>query len=344
MARQFVEHLLVAAADASVSSATGGSSDSTTSSSTTDGSGKIDISASAGTPGTAPAAPATAVDPLQSRQLHPALAAAIATSFKDGQQLWLLLLTLNKFAMAAAADRPDLRGDAATTMRSVSVAAAAVLKGLPASSSGRGPACMLLGRCLAGMGAAAVVAPDAAWARKLPGFCLPVVQLLGRELAVPGILPAALGADSSTNSSTNSSCAADVASISIISSSRDVHELIVQLKAQQADLEAGLAAAAGDSNSGGTSSTAPLKTSVCQQLQAYGEAVCALLPQPGCCNEHSCLSFAGHSEALLGRHKCGGCQAAAYCSRECQQKAWQGHKPVCKAIAAAKPARSGRKR
>jgi hypothetical protein len=205
---------------------------------------------------------------------------------------------------------------------------------------------MLLGRCLAGLGAAAALAPDAAWARKLPGFCLPLVQLLGRELAVPGILPAALDA-SSTNSSTNSSTAADVANSS--SSSREVHELVEQLKAPQAELEAALAASADDSSSsndggGGSSSAAPLKPSVCQQLQAYGEAVCALLPQPGCCNEPSCLSFAGHSEALLGRHKCGGCQAAAYCSRECQQKAWQGHKPVCKGIAAAKPARLDRKR
>jgi hypothetical protein len=339
LARQFVEQLLVAAADVSVSSTTGGSSSgSITSSSTTGEIGKSDSSTSAGTPDTAPAASAPAADPLQSRQLHPDLAAAIATSFKDAQQLWLLLLTLNKFAMAAAADRPDLRGRAAATMRSVSVAAAAVLKGLPASSSGRGPACMLLGRCLAGLGAAAALAPDAAWARKLPGFCLPVVQLLGRELAVPGTLPAALSADS-TDSSTNSS-AADVAS----SSSREVRELIVQLKAQQAELEAALAASAGDNNSGGSSSTAPLKTSVRQQLQAYGEAVCALLPQPGCCNEPACLSFAGHSEALLSRHKCGGCQTAAYCSRECQQKAWQGHKPVCKAIAGAKPARPARKR
>lgn len=224
--------------------------------------------------------------------------------------------------MAVAAERPDGRGCAAATMGATSVAAAAVLRALSASSAGRGPACMLLGRCLAGMGAAAALAPpDAAWARKLPGLCLPVVQLLGRELTVPGVLPAALGADSS--------------------SSGGAGELIVQLEVQQAELEAALAAPDGDNSS---SSAAPLKPVVFEQLQACGAAVCALLPQPGCCNEPSCMSFAGHSEALLGHQKCGGCQAAANCSRECQQKAWQGHKPVCKAIGTAKPARRARKR
>lgn len=141
-----------------------------------------------------------------------------------------------------------------------------------------------------------------------------MVQLLARELAAPGILPAALGADSSSGAA---------------------GELVVQLKVQQAELEAALAASDGDDSS--SSSAARLKPAVCEPLQAYGAAVCALLPQPGCCNEPSCTSFAGHTEALLGYHKCSGCQVAAYCSRACQQKAWGRHKAVCKAIGAAKP-------
>jgi len=248
-------------------------------------------------------------------ELHPGLAATLTSSPKDAQRLWLLLVTIAKFAAAVGAERlPEGLGWAASTLHSTAWVAAAALKALPASGPARAPACMLLGRCLAGLGTAAAAAPAAEeWPRQMSSNCLAMVRVLAKELAAPGILPAALAVASSSSSGTDSSEAAP--------------ELLVQLEAQQAALEEALAAAPG-----GTTSMQP----VFKQMQAYGMAVCALLPRPYCCNNPCCTSFAGHSELLLGHLKCGACKAAAFCSRECQRRAWQAHKPVCEVIAAAR--------
>jgi predicted nicotinamide N-methyase len=40
---------------------------------------------------------------------------------------------------------------------------------------------------------------------------------------------------------------------------------------------------------------------------------------------------------------CGGCKSVAYCSRECQKKAWKKHKPECKAIRARREEAEARK-
>jgi len=250
-------------------------------------------------------------------ELHPDLAAKLTTSPKDAQRLWLLLVTIAKFAVAVGAERPEGLAWAAATLQSTAYVTAATLKALPANSPARAPACMLLGRCLAGLGTAAVAASAAEeFPRQMFSNCLTMVRVLAKELAAPDILPAALAAtSSSSSSSTNSSEAA--------------HELLVQLKAQQAALVEALTAAPGG--------TTPMQP-IFKQMQAYGMAVCALLPRPYCCNDPCCTSFAGHSEVLLADLKCGACKTAAFCSTECQRRAWQAHKPVCELIAAARAA------
>jgi hypothetical protein len=40
-------------------------------------------------------------------------------------------------------------------------------------------------------------------------------------------------------------------------------------------------------------------------------------------------------DAIYKTRKCGGCRKVRYCSRECQQRAWREHKPLC--IAAENP-------
>jgi hypothetical protein len=74
-----------------------------------------------------------------------------------------------------------------------------------------------------------------------------------------------------------------------------------------------------------------------QQLLAFGVTVSAVAV-PDFCNYHGCLNVGGQSDAalVLGKGcKCGGCRVAHYCSRQCQRKHWNLHKPVCKALAAA---------
>ena len=34
-------------------------------------------------------------------------------------------------------------------------------------------------------------------------------------------------------------------------------------------------------------------------------------------------------DAIYKTRKCGGCRKVRYCSRECQQRAWREHKPLC---------------
>ncbi|KAG2489975.1 hypothetical protein HYH03_011604 [Edaphochlamys debaryana] len=56
---------------------------------------------------------------------------------------------------------------------------------------------------------------------------------------------------------------------------------------------------------------------------------------PGCSNP-ACTNLAGPSEASLRVKRCGGCEAARYCCRECQAAHWEvGHKRECRTAAAA---------
>ncbi|KAG2489973.1 hypothetical protein HYH03_011602 [Edaphochlamys debaryana] len=54
---------------------------------------------------------------------------------------------------------------------------------------------------------------------------------------------------------------------------------------------------------------------------------------PGCSNP-ACPNLAGPSEASLRVKRCGGCEAARYCCRECQAAHWEaGHKRECRTAA-----------
>lgn len=66
------------------------------------------------------------------------------------------------------------------------------------------------------------------------------------------------------------------------------------------------------------------------QLQQYTLDLCAGLPTLLCCNNPSCSTVSSVSElSCVGRRKCSKCQAAGYCSRECQKQHWSQHKKVC---------------
>jgi hypothetical protein len=59
------------------------------------------------------------------------------------------------------------------------------------------------------------------------------------------------------------------------------------------------------------------------------------------CNNPSCSNVSGPSEAGLVKGSscaCGGCRVARYCGKTCQSQHWKLHKPVCKALAAARAA------
>jgi hypothetical protein len=78
-------------------------------------------------------------------------------------------------------------------------------------------------------------------------------------------------------------------------------------------------------------------TALVQQLQATGSMLCNIAV-PHFCNNPACANISGFTEVQLvsGRScVCAGCRTARYCGRDCQRVAWQQHKPVCKALAAA---------
>ena len=75
-----------------------------------------------------------------------------------------------------------------------------------------------------------------------------------------------------------------------------------------------------------------------KQLTALGVAL-NTLPVSSMCNNPHCTNFAEASEQKLVKgssHVCAGCRAARYCSKECLGKHWKQHKPVCKALGAAR--------
>ena len=74
-----------------------------------------------------------------------------------------------------------------------------------------------------------------------------------------------------------------------------------------------------------------------QQLQATG-LMLSSIAVPHFCNNPACVNISGPTEVQLvsGRSCiCAGCRTARYCGRVCQRQAWQQHKSVCKALAAA---------
>jgi hypothetical protein len=79
-------------------------------------------------------------------------------------------------------------------------------------------------------------------------------------------------------------------------------------------------------------------TQLVQQLGAVGEAL-STLAISSACNNPTCSNISGPSEADLVKGSSstyGGCRAARYCCKACQNKHWKLHRPVCKALAAAR--------
>jgi hypothetical protein len=75
-----------------------------------------------------------------------------------------------------------------------------------------------------------------------------------------------------------------------------------------------------------------------QALCSVGEAL-STLAISSACNSPTCTNISGPSEAGLVKGSsstCGGCRVARYCCRTCQTQHWKLHKPVCKALKAAR--------
>jgi hypothetical protein len=64
-------------------------------------------------------------------------------------------------------------------------------------------------------------------------------------------------------------------------------------------------------------------------------ALAAAVPLPEVCNNPSCRSLVGVSEAAAAVKACGGC-GACYCSRECQEAHWAVHRKACRRLRGAR--------
>jgi hypothetical protein len=70
-------------------------------------------------------------------------------------------------------------------------------------------------------------------------------------------------------------------------------------------------------------------------LQELSRQVLGALPLAHlCCTNPGCGNVAGLSACsiVFERGLCGGCKAARYCSKACQQQDWEAHRAVCKAL------------
>jgi hypothetical protein len=75
-----------------------------------------------------------------------------------------------------------------------------------------------------------------------------------------------------------------------------------------------------------------------QALRALRGAL-STLAISSACNNPTCSNVSGPSEAGLVKGSssaCGGCRVARYCCKACQNQHWKLHKPVCKALTAAR--------
>lgn len=72
------------------------------------------------------------------------------------------------------------------------------------------------------------------------------------------------------------------------------------------------------------------------KLEGLGRDLTSL-PVSCACNHPACCNLEGLSEQQLvkgSKRTCSGCSSARYCSKRCQVKHWQQHKPVYKALTA----------
>jgi hypothetical protein len=123
----------------------------------------------------------------------------------------------------------------------------------------------------------------------------------------------------------------------------DLHDETTAGTPEDSSLSAGQASNHSSSDGAGDSSS-PNKdgvvTASLQEIRQTGLALCSMAV-PCLCNNPACTNTNGPTELSLvsGRScVCGGCRVAHYCSRACQSHHWKLHKPVCKALAAAKAA------
>ena len=74
------------------------------------------------------------------------------------------------------------------------------------------------------------------------------------------------------------------------------------------------------------------------ELRGVLVTVFAICSARGCCNNPRCINLAGVSEMGLvvgregARGVCSGCGEVCYCSRECQEEAWELHKHYCSVL------------
>jgi hypothetical protein len=76
---------------------------------------------------------------------------------------------------------------------------------------------------------------------------------------------------------------------------------------------------------------------VLNAVQGISQSLLQALPLASlCCSSPGCCNLSGLSELDLAAEGglCGGCRAARYCSRACQQQDWPAHKGTCKAHSA----------
>ena len=74
------------------------------------------------------------------------------------------------------------------------------------------------------------------------------------------------------------------------------------------------------------------------ELRGVLVTVLAVSSARGCCNNPRCISLAGVSELGLvvgkegARGVCSGCKEVCYCSKKCQEEAWELHKHYCSVL------------
>jgi hypothetical protein len=157
---------------------------------------------------------------------------------------------------------------------------------------------------------------------------------------------AAAGAAAGPDGTTSSSSSGQAPSASSSGSSRSKWGHLLQLRRFSADWVAAMKAFS-DKRPGwgkevdrawvlllaGTPPAVDVQMQFDDVLQLIRELVDAV-PLPVVCNNPSCESLAGVSEAAAACKACSECRCR-YCSVDCQKADWKRHKPACKRMAAA---------